>query len=69
VFQILSITGDNTSNNDTMIRYLGETLDEFPGPANQTRCFVHTINLIAKSVLRPFDAQKTKDISEFNDVA
>ena len=46
--QILGITGDNASNNDSMIQYLGNTLDEFPGPANQTRCFVHTVNLIAK---------------------
>jgi hypothetical protein len=52
-----------------MIRHLGETLDEFPGLANQTRCFVHTVNLIAKSILSPFDAWKMKDRSEFNDVA
>lgn len=52
-----------------MIRYLGETLNNFPGPTNQTRCFVHTINLIAKSILKPFDTQKAKDIQAFNDVA
>jgi hypothetical protein len=66
--QILGITGDNASNNDTMIQYLSDALDEFPGPANQTRCFVHTINLIAKSILKPFDVRKAKDIREFNDV-
>ena len=65
--QILSITGDNASNNDSMIKYLSDTIDDFPGPANQTRCFVHTINLIAKSILKPFDAQKTKGIGSFND--
>ena len=52
-----------------MIQYLSGTLDEFPGPANQTRCFVHTINLIAKSILKPFDIRKMKNIREFNDVA
>jgi hypothetical protein len=52
-----------------MIRYLGETLDEFPSSANQTRCFMHTINLIAKSILSPFEAWKTKDRSDFNNVA
>jgi hypothetical protein len=52
-----------------MIQYLGDALDEFPGPANQTRCFVHTVNLIAKSILKPFDGRKAKDIREFNDVA
>ena len=67
--QILSITGDNASNNDGMIRYLGETLNNFPSPTNQTRCFVHTINLIAKSILKPFDTRKAKDIQAFNDVA
>jgi hypothetical protein len=69
VFQILSITGDNALNNDTMIRHLGETLDEFPSSANQTWCFMHTINLIAKSILSPFEARKTKDRSDFNNVA
>jgi len=54
-FQILGITGDNASNNDLMIKYLGDTLDNFPGPANQTWCFAHTVNLIAKSILKPFD--------------
>jgi hypothetical protein len=28
---------------------------------------MHTINLIAKSILKPFDAQKTKGIGSFND--
>ena len=27
---------------------------------------MHTINLIVKSILQPFDAQKTKDIQAFN---
>ena len=52
-----------------MIQYLSDSLDEFPRPANQTQCFVHTVNLIAKSILKPFDAQKEKDIQSFNDVA
>ena len=50
-----------------MIRYLGNSLREFPGASNQTRCFAHTINLIAKSILKPFDGRKTKDLQEFND--
>jgi ABC-type Zn2+ transport system substrate-binding protein/surface adhesin len=51
-----------------MIQYLGHAIDEFPGPSNQTRCFAHTVNLIAKSILKPFEARKMKDIQEFNDV-
>ena len=67
--QILGITGDNASNNDSMIQYLGNTLDDFPGSDNQTRCFVHTVNLIAKSILKPFDTRKTKKTQSFSDVA
>jgi len=52
-----------------MIQYLGASLDNFPGPANQMWCFAHTVNLIAKSIMKPFDAQKAKDIKEFNDAA
>jgi hypothetical protein len=33
------------------------------------QCFVHTINLIAKAILRPFDTQRTKDVSDFNNIA
>ena len=51
-----------------MIRFLGDTLDEFPGAVNQTRCFVHTVNLVAKSILRPFDTQNSKGLSEFSKV-
>jgi hypothetical protein len=69
MLQILSITGDNASNNDTMIQYLGNALDKLPSPTNQMQCFAHTINLIAKSILKPFDIQRMKDIHEFNDVA
>jgi nucleoside-diphosphate-sugar epimerase len=58
--QILSITCDNASNNDTMISELGDLLDEFPGAANQTRCFTHVINLVVKSILRQFDVPKAK---------
>jgi hypothetical protein len=60
--QILSITGDNALINDSMIKYLGNTLDNFPSATNQMQCFVHTVNLIAKSILKPFDTQKTNKI-------
>jgi len=49
--QILSVTLDNASNNDTMIAELENLLDEFPGAANQTRCFTHILNLVVKSIL------------------
>ena len=68
--QILGITGDNASNNNGMIKYLGNALEEFPGPANQTWCFVHTVNLIARVILKPFEELKKKeDVQAFNKVA
>jgi hypothetical protein len=59
--QILSVTADNASNNDTMIENLAEILDEFPGASNQTRCFAHTISICAKAILKQFDVPKAKD--------
>ena len=58
--QILGVTADNTSNNDKMIERLTELIDGFPGAANQTRCFTHILNLVAKSVLQQFEAPKAK---------
>lgn len=37
---------------------LSELVPAFAGPASQTRCFLHIVNLIAKSLLRQFDAKK-----------
>ncbi|KAF8867747.1 hypothetical protein BD779DRAFT_1416233, partial [Infundibulicybe gibba] len=53
--QILSITCDNATPNDTMIDELAKLISAFPGAANRTRCFTHILNLTAKSVLRQFD--------------
>ncbi|TFK61912.1 hypothetical protein BDN72DRAFT_749645, partial [Pluteus cervinus] len=52
---ILSITCDNATNNDAMIEELVNLLDNFPGPANQTRCFTHVLNLVVKSMIKQFD--------------
>jgi hypothetical protein len=43
-----------------MIAELAKLLDLFPGPKNQTRCFTHVLNLIAKSVIRQFDVPKAE---------
>ena len=43
-----------------MIAELAELLDNFPGPANQTRCFTHVINLVVKSIIRQFDLPTAK---------
>jgi hypothetical protein len=65
--QILSITCDNASNNDTMIDELADLLDDFPGPANQTRCFTHVLNLVVKSIIRQFDSPKSKTDKNLNE--
>ena len=52
------MTCDNASNNDVMIEELQECIPEFAGSASHTHCFLHIVNLIAKSLLRQFDAQK-----------
>ena len=67
--QILSVTLDNASNNDTMIAELENLLDEFSGAANQTRCFTHILNLVVKSILRQFDVPKSKADQALDDAA
>jgi hypothetical protein len=67
--QILSITCDNASNNDTMIAELASLLIDFPGPANQTRCFTHILNLVVKSVIHQFDLPKSKGDKILDDAA
>lgn len=65
--QILGVTADNALKNDKMIEHLAELIDGFPGTANQTRCFTHILNLVAKSVLRQFEALKVREIDSIND--
>lgn len=55
-----------------MVEHLATLIEHFPGAASQTRCFAHILNLVAKSVLRQFDAKKMKkddEPMEFNDAA
>ena len=41
-----------------MVEHLATLVEQFPGAANQTRCFAHILNLIAKSILRQFEMPK-----------
>jgi len=56
-----------------MIEHLATLVENFPGAANQTRCFAHILNLVAKSILRQFDMAKRTvdnpmdDPMDFND--
>jgi hypothetical protein len=41
-----------------MVDKLASMLPSFPGTTNHTRCFLHTVNLVAKSLIREFDTTK-----------
>ena len=65
--KILSVTCDNTSNNDTMITELGHMLTKF-SPVNCTHCFAYILNLVVKSLLKQFDVKhEKKDDDDFNE--
>jgi hypothetical protein len=42
-------------------------LDDFPGSANQTRCFLHILNLVVKSIIQQFNLPKSKKTSDNED--
>jgi phage terminase small subunit len=44
-----------------MIEHLSTLIENFPGPANQMRCFTHILNLVAKSILCQFDVAKKSE--------
>ena len=45
-----------------MIEHLAVLVDTFPSAANQTRCFVHILNLVVKSILRQFEGLKKEKV-------
>jgi hypothetical protein len=59
--QILGITCDNAANNEVMIDELAYLDTEFQGAGSRARCFLHVVNLVAKSIIRVFDIKK-KDL-------
>jgi hypothetical protein len=52
-----------------MVEHLATLIESFPGALNQTRCFTHILNLVAKSVLRQFEAPKKKRGNASDDMA
>lgn len=68
--KILAVNADNATSNDTQtttLHKLDNTFDE----ANRVRCFNHTIQLSAKSLLKPFNAALSRtpvdDVAAFDD--
>jgi len=57
-FQLLCITCDNASPNDTMIDELSNRIITFPGDKNHARCFNHVIALVAKGSICQFDVSE-----------
>ncbi|KAG1872023.1 hypothetical protein C8R48DRAFT_595815, partial [Suillus tomentosus] len=55
---LLSITCDNVSNNNVMIDDLEALVPIFGGSMSHTRCFLHMVNLVAKSLIHEFDVMK-----------
>ncbi|KAG1835367.1 hypothetical protein DFJ58DRAFT_641010, partial [Suillus subalutaceus] len=53
--QILSVTADNAANNNMMMAELADKVAHFRGETARTQCFLHIVNLVAKSVLKQFD--------------
>ncbi len=60
--QIMNITCDNASNNDTMVAEMGVLLPFFEGQFHRVHCFAHVVNLVAKSMLRQFDAKTAGEV-------
>ncbi|KAG2344983.1 hypothetical protein BDR05DRAFT_881316, partial [Suillus weaverae] len=56
--QILCVTCNNAFNNTVMLDDLEANLPDFSGTAAHTCCFLHTVNLVAKLLLREFDVLK-----------
>jgi hypothetical protein len=65
--KVLSITCNNTSCNNVMIAELVNFIANFLGQPNQTCCFLHIINLVAKSIIWQFDVTKGKADSMLNE--
>ena len=51
------------SNNDTMVSHMDDQIDEY-SEVNRVCCFLHIINLIAKAMLKQFDATKQQKDSD-----
>lgn len=52
-----TITMDNASNCDSAADHMQKLIPSFQGKASRSRCFPHTVNLIAKALLSFFYRQ------------
>lgn len=61
------MTADNASNNDVMVDHLAELLEAFGGDFARTRCFLHILNLTAKSLIKQFDVKAVQDAEQVDE--
>ena len=47
-YQILALTLDNASNNNTLVEELTDLLEGYQGSSTRIRCFAHVLNLVVK---------------------
>jgi hypothetical protein len=64
---MLSLTADNVSSNDTLTTELAKRVESFSGTVGRTRCFLHIVNLVAKSIIKQFDIPKNAPASLYDD--
>ena len=59
------MTCNNASNNDVMIQEMARLLPDY-SDVNWARCFLHVVNLVAKSLLKQFGLPSKSKKSEKN---
>jgi len=52
-----------------MIVHLTDLIDNFPGAANQTCCFAHTLSIAAKAIIKQFDVPNMKKGEDLDEAA
>ena len=68
--QILNVTCDNASCNDSMVEELhsnDDLLAGYRGQTNRTHCFDHIVNLTARTITKVFDPPKSKKAGILDD--
>jgi hypothetical protein len=60
------MTADNATNMDTLSEHLAHQVPSY-STVNRTRCFLHILNLVAKSLLRQFDVIPCMGTDGLND--
>lgn len=52
-----------------MIEHIAKLVPSFGGAKDHTRCFLHVLNLVVKSIMRPFDLREGREVNVAVDAA